>query len=229
MNTEKEINENLFLLYKSYIDIMEKQYPELRAELYSSVYCTTAPAEWTNSENRFLIIGEEGYGKKPHFPTAEEEVLWAQEFNADYLRQQLYENRDNRSRFWQRFRRISEFGKCSWSNFDKIHNQKDNSSRNNCPLSENDRAKLHSLPPLLKREIDYLSPTLIIFFGWHWVSLKHELPSVYDKMKMLDKPGRVKPLLIEDDNKKYLVAYHPSFRTREYEDTIISLINETIG
>lgn len=228
MKNEKDINATLFVLFKSYVDVLEKQHPELRTESYSSVYCTTAPNGWSNSKNRFLIIGEEGYGVKPHFSTSEEEVSWAQEFNADYLRQQIYENRDKRSPFWRRFRSISEFGECSWSNFDKIHYQKDSSKRNNCPLSDKDRTALHSLPQLIKYEIEYLNPTLVVFFGWHWESLKHELRGVYEKLRKIDNPGKSKPFLLEDDNIKYLIAYHPNFRTQEYEDSVISLLKETI-
>ena len=224
MGPDKKINEELFSLFKTYIDTLENQCPQLRTDSYSYVYCTTAPNGWSSSDNRYLIVGEEGFGVKPRFSSSEEEVTESQTFNSTYLSQQLYGLKDNKSPFWRRFRRISELGKCSWTNFDKIHNQKKDLKRNNCPLSDRDRKLLHGLPQLLKEEIRILKPTTVVFFGWHWKSLEHELPEIYEKLRSLDHSVKDAPILLCHNKVNYLIAYHPYFRPQKYEDEVISLL-----
>ena len=229
MDSVDTMNQKLFDIYNQYLEELDKNYQSLRTEKYSYVYCTTAPQGWTESKNRFLIIGKEGYGrKKRDFLTVEDEIQCSQGFNSVFLAERLKDSSHYNSRFWQWLRRISQYGACSWSNFDKIHYQRNETKKkNNCPLSKSDREMLHTLEPIIQKEIDILKPTMVILFGWYWASMKHELPKLEETLHKMDNhPGRYHPVVVEIDSIPFIASYHPSFRSKAYENEVFALIEK---
>lgn len=228
----------LTAVYQRYYDDLRSTAPELLDDGYSNPYYSSIPDGWFESTTRIMIVGEEGFGtwgcgKGDEHPIPANDFETIQNLNYNYLRKQLLQDdgKLNNSAFWKRFRKISPYGVCSWTNIDKIHRL----ANKNCALSQTERKKLHSINTrVLFEEINILNPTHIIFFGWYGVSLRHELPDVYSLLypngssdnSLWDQ--NVVP--IQNDGRIFIFAYHPNwgYRNKGYEDKVLKTIQDHI-
>ncbi len=231
-------NAQLASVYRQWLNELEKNAPKLLAKYnadpnsqnYSNPYFISVPDGWFGSESRIMVVGEEGFGergnRKKNNEISAEEVEKIQMLNYNYLKDQLDPagTKKNNSPFWRRLRKVSGFGICSWTNIDKIHLL----HSKKCSLCEKDRKMLHSTnTKLLRKEIEILQPTCVVFFGWYGISLKEELPEVFEKMY----PGGLgdssvwfkRVVSFQMDGRDYLFSYHPSwgYRKAGYEDKVI--------
>lgn len=224
-------------LYQRYYADIKMHVPTLLGEEYSNPYYSSIPDGWFETDKpRILIVGEEGFGiwgcgKGQENPIPADDFDRIQKLNYDYLRKQLQQDEGTlkESAFWRRFRALSPYGVCCWTNIDKIHKL----ASKNCALSQKERKKLHSIGTrVLCEEIEILNPTHIVFFGWYGVSLQHELPSMFEKMypKGLgdNSVWNKNVVAFEEDGKCYIFAYHPNwgYRNRGYEDKVIAVLKE---
>lgn len=232
-----EANNKLNQKYTQWLEQIRKTCPELLENKYSNPYYISIPSKWYQSENRILIVGEEGHGTWGCGKTdgiLADDILSIQKFNKDYLESQLgYSNRysRNESPFWKRIRKTSQYGVCSWSNIDKIHVL----GKGNCQLSEKERTKLHSVDiKILNEEIKILQPTHIIFFGFYGISLKHECPEIFKELYpggLGDNSKWFKTVVpINYEGKWYIFSYHPAWgcRTKGYEEKVLKVIETCI-
>lgn len=233
MSTLKERTEQLNKAYEAFTNELYGKYPQFKTDNYSCPYYISIPDGWFESGNRILIIGEEGAGDKPSGSTEFDVALeYMQKFNEEYLYDQLnkgqYGYGINYSPFWRRFRRIIDLKKntsVAWTNIDKIHRLNIDSKR--FRISQKERKSLHSLDcRILKKEIEILKPTLLVFFGWYWVSLEHELKDAYNELCKSNWKNNV--VSLEIDGIPTVFSYHPSFRTREYENTVINNVSKLL-
>ncbi len=225
-------------VYEEYFKELYEKCPEFKSENYSCPYFMQFPTGWFNAENRIMIIGEEGYGIKPN-GTVNVETAMAEmmEFNFEYMRDQLqkgdmYKYKRNNSAFWRRIRNISDLDSkavFAWTNIDKIHGLKPNK----CKLSDEDRKKLHSISTkVLAKEIEIFEPTMIIFFGWYGISLKHEWKEAFD---LLYPNGdndnslwKKKVVYKKINGIDTIFSYHPSWGCRQdgYEEKVLETVKE---
>ena len=227
-NKRKQLSE---IYYKHRCEL-QNICPYLVEEGYSHPYYLYIPDEWYERGYRILIVGEEGHGVKSPDISIEE----AQTFNKEYMESQLgistaYPR--NASGFWNRIRKIhalfdTEDVSITWTNIDKIHR----SGRGNCRLNDEERTDLHRVPTaVLAEEIELLNPTHVIYFGWYGISLKAELPKVFE---MLYPSGlgdfsvwkESKIATIVHENVKHLFTYHPAWGQRQkgYEQRVLNTI-----
>ena len=241
---DKELKE----AYKIWIDELYLAHPELiEAKALSNPYYISIPKGWYESDTRILVVGEEGAGEGGagknegrsardfHTIQIENWRYLARQIRKDDMEYDLYPGdwmpEYNRSCFWRRLRKLSQYGNCAWSNIDKLHIL----GESNCTLSEDDRNKLHSIKSrILAREIDILDPTHVMFFGWHETSLKHELPELSDELYYVE-PGEeykwfksVVP--IEHNGKWFIFSYHPTWGNfqKGYEQKVIDVFLNTL-
>ena len=234
---QNNANHQLIELYTNWLSELKSIAPELLGNDYSNPYYTSIPENWFDTEQpRIMVVGEEGFGiwgmgKGADSPIMADEIEIIQKANYDYLRTQLEIEKGelNNSSFWRRFRRISKYGICCWTNIDKIHRLRDS----NCSLSSKKRKLLHATGiKVLAEEINILNPTHIVFFGWYGLSLQHELPDVFKELypKGLGDSSVWKNTVvpIEHGGRKYIFAYHPGYKTKAYEDKVLEVFCKTL-
>lgn len=226
----------LTAVYQQFYNDIKLNASELLGDGYSNPYYSSIPDGWFEAATRIMIVGEEGFGTwgcgkggEPFIPG--DDFREIQQRNYDYLRKQLQLDKGklNGSAFWKRFRKISQYGVCSWTNIDKIHRL----ANKNCALTPNERKTLHSISTrVLFEEINILNPTHIIFFGWYRISLQHELPEVYSLLYP-NGPNdnslwdcNVVPIL--HNGRTFIFAYHPNwgYRNKGYEDKVLKTIQD---
>lgn len=245
-----DINKKIREIYKLYfVQIKDKHSELFNREEFSNVFVTGVLDDWETAKNRIMIVGEEAAWRDiSDWGYIEREVENSQEWVIKLLYDQInppkYGFKKNRRPFWKRFRRIAErFQNASfcYANIDSINSVK----TKNKALKIVDRKKLHSTKiRILQEVINIIKPTLVIFFGWHNVSLKHEFEDLYNKIYPY-KEGDTSNFINEEkaivdydkDGIKYIFTYHPSYvmaRTKkyanneEYEETIIKRINALV-
>lgn len=231
--------------YQEWLDELRLYAPQLLNSKYSNPYYISIPEGWFDEGRpRIMVVGEEGFGiwgcgksgvpnhkEKPFYSIDEFDAI--QKPNYDYLRSQLGKGHSsplNKSPFWNRFRRASKFGICCWTNIDKIHKL----SNEKCALSIKDQRALHSVNTrILNEEIKILQPTHIVFFGWHRISLRHELPELFNQIYptgLADQSGWKETTIM---SLKYntipcLFLYHPNWgiRKKGYEEKVDQVFTE---
>ncbi len=152
-----------------------------------------------------------------------------------------------KSAFWRRFGSIAELENCAvvWNNIDKICLRK----KSKCALSDGGRALLHSVDTkILKEEIDILKPNIVVFCGWHEISLKEELPDIaaeYDSRKdeplepdILKMCAKSKAHIatkrnlceIKRDGVTYILSYHPTWGNfqKGYEGAMFEMVKSAL-
>lgn len=158
-----------------------------------------------------------------------------QAYNRSYLAMQLGQipmqgEKKNNSGFWRRLRAVSEYGVCAWSNIDKIHRL----GKSHCKLSDSERDVLHSTQTqVLREELQILQPSLVVFFGWWGVSLKHELPELFEVLYPNGINGGWLGNLVRIDHNglPFIFTYHPGWRKNKpanYENDVLKLIRESL-
>ena len=220
-------------IYNNWLNELKVNAPFIFEDKYSNPDFMSIPEKWFDTTGpRIMVVGEErfgewGNGKRQAEPVPPEAIATIQQFHKDYLESQLEQEESelNTSAFWRRFRRIAEYGLCSWTNIDKFHVL----GLSNCALSNSAREKIHSVDTkILFEEIAILNPTHIVFFGWHGESLKYELPELYKALYPTGKndssvwKNNVVP--IEHGGRTYIFAYHPNRRSKAYEDKVLEVL-----
>lgn len=227
----EERRKQLYDVYKVWESELKSVSPQLITKDYSHPYYLHIPDDWFSAQHRVLIVGEEGFGEK-QFDLS---IAEAQAFNRNYLLGQLASSADNRSPFWQRIRRIAACPDVSiaWTNLDMIHR----SGRKGCALKKCERMALHQTPTsILSKEIQILEPSILIYFGWYGLSLRAELPDIFQKLY----PGGLKDFsqwkeekmkVIEMDGIHHIFTYHPGWgqRVKGYEDSVLQVITEVLN
>lgn len=233
----EETNKKLIKVYTQWLTELFEKAPDLLGNVYSNPYYTSIPENWFESAGpRIMVVGEEGFGewangKGENVPVLPDEIEKIQSFNYSYLREQLRidDGEINNSAFWRRFRKVAEYGVCCWTNIDKIHVR----SNARCALSEKKRKLLHSVnTQVLFEEMSILNPTHIIFFGWYGTSLRHEFPELYNQLY----PGgagdssiwKNSVVPIKHEGRTYIFTYHPSYRSKDYEEKVMDVFKETL-
>ena len=232
---EKRRNQ-LLETYAQYRSELQEKCPQLVKEGYSHPYYLHIPEQWFARKYRVLIVGEEGYGVTAH----DVSIADAQTFNKEYMESQLGASsvyQRNNSPFWNRIRKIhalfgAENVSITWTNIDKIQK----SGIGSCQLRAQDRNILHKTPTrILTEEIKLLIPTHVIYFGWYGISLKGELPEVFQALypgglRDYSKWKDCKLVPIEQENIQHIFTYHPSWgqRQKNYEQRVLDAIQETL-
>lgn len=234
----EEKRKQLLDQYRRWEKEYEERIPIEDRVTFSYPYYLHIPDNWLKSSVRILIVGEEGYGEKAYDTPIEE----AQAFNRDYLVKQLGPNRDNRSAFWQRIRKIAKLVEpfdfaMTWTNLDKVHR----SGKGNCRLRKESRKALHSTPThILQEEIRILQPTHVLYFGWYGFSLKgefqDELLPVFNALYPNDlgdgsgwEPRKIKT--ITETGIHHIFTYHPGWGQRQkdgYEEAVLEEIMQSL-
>ncbi len=152
-----------------------------------------------------------------------------------------------KSAFWRRFGSIAKLENCAvvWNDIDKICLRK----KSKCALSDRERALLHSVETkILKEEIEILKPNIVLFCGWHEISLKEELPNIAaeynsrkdeplapDTLKACDKSkahiGTKRYLCeIKRDGVTYILSYHPTWGNLQkgYEGAVFEMVKSAL-
>ena len=244
-----EKNAQLKIAYSNWLDELRNKEPNLLSDAFSNPYYACIPKGWSDSEVRILIVGEEGFGLwgrgredgvMPDDIESIQTFCWSS--LASYLNQELeyelyplaYHFQYRHSPFWSRARKLFERGVCAWTNIDLIHYRSDENGK--CVLSDIDRARLHSLDSrILAETIDIMQPTHVVFSGWYGISLKHELPEVFQELypNDLGDDSRWKKNVVTVPYKGiyYIFSYHPNWgiRQKNYEKRVLSELDCTIG
>lgn len=147
MTNTNFVNEQLIARYAAWLSELRRCAPMLLTQNFSNPYYTSIPDGWFETEKpRIMVIGKEGLGlwgcgkagvigddEIPFY--SPENFAEIQAVNYSYLHTQLCQNgagKRNSSPFWNRFRRISRYGVCCWTNIDKIYRL----SKTRCTLSK---------------------------------------------------------------------------------------------
>lgn len=247
VSMENELNLKIREIYSNFIKELEVKAPQLLGEEYSNIFCTGILDEWEQARNKVMIIGEEAaWGRRTKY---DDEIKSCQEWILNFLNDQVKETKfgfdKNNYPFWKRFRLIVEqLPKNSafcYANIDCINNP----NTNNGALTSKERAALHSTDiKILQEVVNLIKPTIVIFFGWHNKSLKHEFNSLYNKVYP-EKEGNTSHFIkngvlgcYQESNRIYILSYHPSYpiaRTKqyknnnEYDNAIVELIKKYIS
>ena len=240
----KNINEEIREVYKQYIKELTVNHNYLLDKSkFSNFFVTGVLDNWEEKPNKILIVGEEGAWKKS--VNYQDEITACQDWVIKELYEQLYGKKDNKGSFWKRARKIAETFKNAsfgYANIDAINSLESS----NGALVYKDRKELHlTNTKLLNEVVKIIKPTLVIFFGWHNVSLKHEFEGLYDKIYP-EKHGNTRHFRNEkraignyfENGVNYLFTYHPSYaisRTKlyknneEYDFYIMQTIKKILG
>lgn len=239
---EKIMKEALKELYEQWSNEIETNCSALVEGEYSNPYYVSIPEDWETSKLRIMIVGEEGYGtwgcgkscgwNEQDPPYTIKDVENIQRYNAWAIKTYTEQNK---TAFWRRFKKIMAFGyPCIWNNLDKIHSIIKR-KRLKHKLTNVEKQLLHSTPTkVLKREIEILKPTIVVFFGWYYESLCKELPEIckllYPKGKEDDSLWKNTVYQINKDNITYVFTYHPSwgYRTKGYEEKVMNDLINTV-
>ena len=226
--------DELTKLYLQWYKELSEIAPHFSDDKYSNPYYMAIPKDWNQSDNKVMIVGEEGYGEKGCGKIQKWTMQKIQEWMLYYLNTQLNENKEdpdyNKSPFWRRIRKIkSPSTSFIWNNIDKIHSLQWNGGLK-YKLSVSDRKTLHSTETkVLYEEIKIARPNIVVFFGWYGVSLRAELPSIYDKLYGNAKRITKKDVyVIEEDGIFYIFTWHPNRQPREYEEKVIAEIQKVM-
>ena len=240
MNHESETaKKKLLQIYQKWETELHTYCSELVTPKFSFPYYLDIPDHWFDSENRIMIVGEEGAGEERFACSIEE----SQRFNKEYMISQLKGGdknyRVNRSPFWRRFRKLAELpgSAVCWNNLDKIHILR----KGKGPLEDTQRQILHRTPiKILQEEIKLLRPTHIVFFGWHGISLQQECPEIFNMLYpngLKDNSAwkEKKMASFNVDDIRYFFTYHPGWSNRQgengkiYESNIIRELERTLS
>ena len=228
------INELTNLYLKWYKELSEIA-PHFSSDKYSNPYYIAIPKNWDQSKNKIMIVGEEGYGEHGCGKMQKWSMQEIQEWMLYYLNTQLNGNKENpdynKSSFWNRIRKIKlPNTSLIWNNIDKIHSRQ-RSNGLKYKLSVSDRRSLHSTETkVLYEEIKITRPTIVVFFGWYGISLRLELPSIYNKLYGDSKRITKKDIyIIEEDGIFYVFTWHPNRQPREYEEKVIAEIQNVMS
>lgn len=241
-----EINSKLINAYGSWLKEIKKKTPGLLGDDYSNPYYACIPKNWFEADVRILCVGEEGHGiwgrGKSEGVRADDinriqQFCWSSlasnlQYELDY---ELYPDATTykiiKSPFWNRIRKLSQYGICAWTNIDLIHKR----SKDKCCLNEKERYLLHSVDSrILAEQISVLNPTHIVYQGWYGYSLKHELPEIF---KILypndlgdDSRWKNSVVTIKHGGRSHIFAYHPAwgYRKKGYEEKVISEFEKTL-
>lgn len=239
MNSVEEARKYLLELYEKWAKEVEKiENGKFLGKDYSNPYYISVPDNWFDSDDRIMIVGEEGYGEwgaGKQYGWKEDEPSWKFNdfekiinYNRIKILQQVDElkltaeetnlcNKTN-SAFWFWLKYIYDLydnSKSSfiWNNFDKIHRLRNEK----CELTRKQREKLHSTKTkILCEEIKLLKPTMILFFGWRSsFVLKEELGEefniVYNTLcpkGANDEEYKSKPCVIQSNGKTFIISWY---------------------
>ena len=248
MDNEKDLNKELQTLYKEWADNIDEKF---LTDDYSNPYYISIPTGWCKSKNKIMIVGEEGAGSWGCGKTVDQiyntkkwnrfEIELIQKYNEENIDFQcerflLMDKKDyisinfkkSKGKFWKRFKNVYNLSpdvKCIWNNNDKIH-RVNTRSNNSYALYNKERKQLHkNTVKILAKEIEKTETNLVLFFGWHWVSLELELPEVYNE---LCKRDWKKITVIKLNNITYIFSYHPQRKNKEYENELIKTIEREL-
>ena len=242
------MNNQLIEVYRKWAEEIKKEHPKFLEDQYSNPYYACVPNGWIDSNVRILIVGEEGFGQwgMGKSDGAEfDDIDTIQRYNWSLIsgnlhcinKHWLYSDVENdsliKSPFWNRIRKLAEFGICAWTNNDLLHHLGKYSK--DCRLSDEERKELHSPNcNVLRNIIEVLNPTHIVFFGWYGVSLEPELPEVFKELYpkgLGDKSKWFKNVVsITNGERVYLFTYHPSWGCRQkgYEDKVMEMFKSSL-
>ena len=230
-------------LYAQWSDEIIANCSALIEEDYSNPYYVDIPDNWESSQQRIMIVGEEGNGKwgcgKTYGWTKQEPAYTIKDIDKiQYYNTWAIKTytEQNKTPFWRRFKKIRDLGSpCVWNNLDKIHSTVKRKGLK-YQLSKAEEQFLHSTPTkVLQKEIEILKPTIVIFFGWYYESLHKELPEVsallYPNGKSDDSLWKCTVCTIEKDNITYIFTYHPNWGSRRkgYEEQAINAVIKALN
>jgi hypothetical protein len=227
-----EAERKLLSLYDKWFNEVQKNSPDFFTNKdFSCPYYIGIPNGWFESDVRVLIVAENGFGyygngKDEGISPSDYKTL--QSINLGELPKAVGNPDDGEHPFWTRARKIVDHGfPVAWTAIDKICIRRDRKSK----LNDTDRERLHSVnTKILAEEIDILEPTIVIFFGWHELSLEHELPEVYGELYPNGKGdnSRWKNTVVSIEKERiYIFSYNPHNpywrdKPQNYEESVIA-------
>lgn len=168
-----ELRKNLYNTYTTWYSDLSSD-PIIADPDISLPYFIYLPDNWTKSQIRVLIVGEEGFGHigcdRDKRETKFNIIEAVQSFNSNCLSDKTL----NRRPFWRRINYLRESFQNAcfcWTNLDKVHRLIESGSKSSCKLLKSQREVLHKYP-ILADEIKIIHPTHVIFFGWYGYSLE---------------------------------------------------------
>jgi len=243
--TAKEQNEKILKVYEEYLKSLKTNAPELLDKNnFSAIFCTGVPTaelgfpiDWDKATNRILIIGQEAWWGKSEgevFSSFKNVQEWVLKFErcqlyetnwpySMYINNNQYKQYDKNTRcFWAKFRKVAsccdrtDTAFC-YANIDAIcdcHTGADKGKMNKY------RKQLHAneIYKIMREVIEIIDPTIVIFFGWHDLSLHHEIPELIDGNPKLYPNGKWNTQNFQQmnrvyeqtiDKRKYFMTYHP--------------------
>lgn len=235
----EEKREQLLKLYEKWYSELKKICPQFICEEFSHPYYLHIPDEWYERKCRILIVGEEGHGKHKFDDSIEDAQIFNREYLACQLGQYSKDYNRNTSPFWNRIRGVAKLAKSddlsiTWTNIDKIHCI--GSGRGACVLSDDQRRDLHKTPTkILAEEIKLLQPNVVVFCGWHNISLEEQLPEVDRKRKQHDAENASdwidnKIITLSERDISYILTYHPGYnkKPKGYEEKVLLKVKSII-
>lgn len=236
-----ELNNELLKVYGDWLnELRQINDGKFLSDSYSNPYFISAPESWLNSKLKVMVVGKEGAGggcgKGEWCKNPQQDMRKIIEYTTTYPQIQekiITENfcgsTVNNSAFWRRFRNVYDMvgSPVIWNNFDKIHYMpQKGEKRSKCTLDNAERKLLHSTTTkILRKEIEILKPTHVIFFGWYKNFLGSELPELKEN-----------GLAIEEykgqcfcDGVTYIISNHPTWGMfhPDYENFVLNLISES--
>ena len=226
-------------IYEEWSNELKINCSALLDSCYSNPLYIGIPQEWELAKQRIMIVGEEGYGswgygkayglKKGESAWTIHDIEKIQNYNLCAIEKYT----KGRTAFWRRFKKIKDLGyPCIWNNLDKIHYlQKRKGLKHQ--LSKAEEQLLHSTKiKILQKEIEILKPTVVVFFGWYYSSLIHELPDICNKLYPQGEGDnslwKFNVVSLNVDNITYVFTYHPAWHGKQkpvdYEDRVIKEI-----
>ena len=240
--TAKKQNEAILKAYDEYKKSLEKYAPELLDKNnFSTIFCTGVPTvefgfpiDWDKATNRILIIGQEAWWttNKDLFSCFKNTQEWVLKYErcqlyetnwpyAMYINGAKYEDTTkNTGAFWSKFRKVEECCDKSntafcYANIDAICDLKAKKGK-----MDKHRDKLHAtdIYQIMRKVIEIIAPTVVILFGWHDLSLRHEIPELIDNNNDLYPNGKWNTQNFQQMNKvykqtidgrTYFMTYHP--------------------
>ena len=211
---------------------------------FSNPYYIKTPSDWWEKKHRIMIVGEEGAGTcgagKREFSSGDENwnprtelgINKIMDYNGSETHDQTAErNSCRKGLFWSRIRKIYDLDKnisIVWNNIDKIHRL--GNSGKECRLTPKQRTLLHQAK-VLGTEIEILKPTIIVFFGWHWLSLEKEIPEdIYTDVYRRYTGHESEPILLNN----MVFSLHPNDRTyggctKVYEEKVLGRVRSLLN
>ena len=180
---EEKVNNELTKLYSSWYKEVLAIEPELFGRNYSNPWYMAVPPKWFKSNDRILIVGEEGFGwdgNGKEDGIKPDEIRRLQEVNLSDWTYCIKTYQDGDHEFWQRAREVALLGvPCAYTFLNKVCFKRDRRSK----LSDEYRKTIHNTSmKILAEEIRLIEPTVVFFFGWYGDALMAELPLVHQKL-----------------------------------------------